>query len=276
MRIAVFLLSVLCLCISGCAPTQLSRSDIPAWDEGISLDSAGTEPSSLSDRLLDTFVGNSNYHFRKVRWGFSRERVEFSEAWNTVFERRSNAVVYKCKVNDKESRTDEYRRMHTNPEEQLAVAPHPSTFFCVIIFPKLCQKKMCASGHIPVLLSRIGAYRSFCGMLYDTRRDFFYHTKNRLLNTYCHSQKEVKTVGRKVYSSIDSETYYFYPHVSTRHSAVKIHKPRRTPTARQDFSVQEMSRRRFVSMDGMRHKLKAERTKSQRGFIMNSFEIPQT
>ena len=98
MRIAVFLLSVLCLCISGCAPTQLSRSDIPAWDEGISLDSAGTEPSSLSDRLLDTFVGNSNYHFRKVRWGFSRERVEFSEAGNTVFERKDNAVV-NCKVN---------------------------------------------------------------------------------------------------------------------------------------------------------------------------------
>ena len=63
MRTAVFLLSVLCLCISGCAPTQLSRSDIPVWDEGILQDSVGTEPSSLSDRLLDTFVGNSNYHF---------------------------------------------------------------------------------------------------------------------------------------------------------------------------------------------------------------------
>ena len=78
-RIMAFLLSVLCLCISGCAPTQLPRSDIPAWDEGISLDSDGTEPPSLSDRLRDTFVGNSNYHFRKVRWGFSRERVELSE-----------------------------------------------------------------------------------------------------------------------------------------------------------------------------------------------------
>ena len=99
MRIAVFLLSVLCFCVPGCAPLQLPRSDIPAWDEGISLDSAGTEPSSLSDRLLDTFVGNSNYHFRKVRWGFSRERVELSEAGNTIFERKDNAVVYKCKVN---------------------------------------------------------------------------------------------------------------------------------------------------------------------------------
>lgn len=99
MRIMVFLLFVFCLCISGCAPTQLPRSDIPAWDEGISLDSDGTEPPSLSDRLRDTFAGNSNYHFRKVRWGFSRERVEFSETGNTISERRDNAVVYKCKVN---------------------------------------------------------------------------------------------------------------------------------------------------------------------------------
>ena len=79
MRIMAFLLFVLCLYISGCAPTQLPRSDIPAWDEGISLDSDDTEPPSLSDRLRDTFVGNSNYHFRKVRWGFSRERVEFKD-----------------------------------------------------------------------------------------------------------------------------------------------------------------------------------------------------
>ena len=99
MRIAVFLFSVLCFCILGCAPTQLPRSDIPAWDEGISPDSTGTETPSLSERLFDTFVGNSDYHFRKVRWGFSRERVELSETGNTVFERRDNTVVYKCKVN---------------------------------------------------------------------------------------------------------------------------------------------------------------------------------
>lgn len=99
MRITAFLLSVLCLYISGCAPTQLPRSDIPAWDEDISLDSTGTETPSLSERLFDTFAGDSTYHFRKVRWGFSRERVELSETGNTVFERRDNAVVYKCKVN---------------------------------------------------------------------------------------------------------------------------------------------------------------------------------
>ena len=97
MRIMAFLLFVLCLCICGCAPTQLPRSDIPAWDEDISLDSDGAEPPSFSDRLRDTFVGNSNYHFRKVRWGFSRERVEFSEMGNTIFERRDNAVVYNVK-----------------------------------------------------------------------------------------------------------------------------------------------------------------------------------
>ena len=99
MRIAVFLLSALCLCILGCAPTQLPRSDIPAWDADIPPDPTVTETPSLHKRLLDTVGDNSPYHFRKVRWGFSRERVELSEKGNTVFERRDNAVVYKCKVN---------------------------------------------------------------------------------------------------------------------------------------------------------------------------------
>ena len=34
-----------------------------------------------------------------MKWGFSRERVELSEVGNTIFERRGNAVVYKCKLN---------------------------------------------------------------------------------------------------------------------------------------------------------------------------------
>lgn len=97
MKIIAFLLSVLCL--SGCAPTQLPRSDIPPWDEDISQHPTDTKPSSFSDKMRDAFAGNNDYHFRKVRWGFSRERVELSEKQNTVFERRGNAVVYKCKVN---------------------------------------------------------------------------------------------------------------------------------------------------------------------------------
>lgn len=97
MRIAVFLLSVLCFCLSGCAPTQLPRADIPDWDEDILPEERDSEKPSLFKRLLSD--DSSDYHFRKVRWGFSRERVEFSETGNTVFERRGNAVVYKCKVN---------------------------------------------------------------------------------------------------------------------------------------------------------------------------------
>lgn len=42
---------------------------------------------------------NEDYHFRKVRWGFSRERVELAEAGNTIFERKDNAIVYKVKLN---------------------------------------------------------------------------------------------------------------------------------------------------------------------------------
>ena len=94
------ILIILCLCVSGCAPAVLPRSDIPAWDGEGPLDSGAAETPSLSDRLSDILSDDdSNYHFRKVKWGFSRERVELSEAGNTVFERRGNAVVYNCKVN---------------------------------------------------------------------------------------------------------------------------------------------------------------------------------
>ena len=83
----------ICLCLTGCARTeQISRQDIPTWDEGILPEERDFEKPSLFKRLLSD--DSSDYHFRKVRWGFSRERVEFSEARNTVFERRGNAVVY--------------------------------------------------------------------------------------------------------------------------------------------------------------------------------------
>ena len=64
MRIVVFLLSVLCFCIFECAPTQLPRSDIPAWDEGILLEESDSERPSLFKRLLSD--DNSNYHFRNL------------------------------------------------------------------------------------------------------------------------------------------------------------------------------------------------------------------
>ena len=94
----IFVLIAFCLCFTGCARTeQIPHQDIPAWDESIPLEDSNSERPSLFKRLLSD--DNSNYHFRKVRWGFSRERVEFSEAGNTVFERKDNAVVYNCKVN---------------------------------------------------------------------------------------------------------------------------------------------------------------------------------
>lgn len=83
-----------------CAPTKLPQSGTPAWDSGVPLDSGNAEPPSLSDKLTNILSDDNNdYHFRKVRWGFNRERVELSEAGNTVFERRGNAVVYKCELN---------------------------------------------------------------------------------------------------------------------------------------------------------------------------------
>ena len=83
----------------GCAPIQPSQSDIPAWDERMPLDSGSSETPSLSKRFSNIFSEGSNYHFRKVRWGFSRERVKLAEAGNTIFERKDNAIVYKVKLN---------------------------------------------------------------------------------------------------------------------------------------------------------------------------------
>ena len=60
----------------------------------LSLLSAGC--ANLAQTLGETDKG---YHFRKTRWGFSRERVELAEAGNTIFERKDNAIVYKTKLN---------------------------------------------------------------------------------------------------------------------------------------------------------------------------------
>ena len=81
--------------------------DVPAWDDRISLDdsssSSDEEPTpppppkkSLSDVLSEDDTG---YHFRKVKWGYSRERVELAEVGNTVHKRTPEALVYRTKVN---------------------------------------------------------------------------------------------------------------------------------------------------------------------------------
>ena len=68
---------------------------ISFWTIGCS-----TTVPSPSERLGNIFSeGKSNYHFRKVRWGFSRERVELSELGTIVFKRTADTLVYKCKLN---------------------------------------------------------------------------------------------------------------------------------------------------------------------------------
>ena len=42
---------------------------------------------------------NVNYHFRETRWGFSRERVELSEAGHRPFQRTENELVYRYRIN---------------------------------------------------------------------------------------------------------------------------------------------------------------------------------
>jgi len=84
--------------------------DTPAWDVQIPFtDSPDTSlpsdeelsPPSLTESLTDLLSEeDTGYHFRKVKWGYSRERVELAEVGNTVHERTPEVLVYRCKVND--------------------------------------------------------------------------------------------------------------------------------------------------------------------------------
>ena len=58
-----------------------------------------TTVGCVSQQLSNIFSENADYHFRKVKWGYSQERVALAEAGNTVFEKTENAIVYKCKIN---------------------------------------------------------------------------------------------------------------------------------------------------------------------------------
>ncbi|RKU25557.1 hypothetical protein C6499_14795 [Candidatus Poribacteria bacterium] len=97
MKLTVYLLMVLML--AGCASKQLQETDIPSWDSQVPLESEDAKAPSLSKRLSNLLSEGGAYHFRKVKWGYSKERVELAEAGNTVFERSENAIVYKCKLN---------------------------------------------------------------------------------------------------------------------------------------------------------------------------------
>ena len=102
--------------LAGCIAPRVQLSDIPAsdenmepmvapWDAHIERDPVDSDesvsPEDNKKSMIDVFAqDNIGYHFRKTRWGFSRERVELSEVGNTVLERTPQVLVYRCKIND--------------------------------------------------------------------------------------------------------------------------------------------------------------------------------
>ena len=102
--------------LAGCIAPRVQLSDIPVldenmepmvapWDEHIERDPVDSDesvsPEDNKKSMIDVFAqDNIGYHFRKTRWGFSRERVELSEVGNTVLERTPQVLVYRCKIND--------------------------------------------------------------------------------------------------------------------------------------------------------------------------------
>ena len=88
------ILLIIYLCVLGGTPTERPRSDIPAWDSDIPLDYRDAETPSLSKKLSNILSDDdSTYHFRKVKWGFSHERVEPSEAGNTVLKGEATLLL---------------------------------------------------------------------------------------------------------------------------------------------------------------------------------------
>ena len=102
--------------LAGCIAPRVQLSDIPVldenmepmvapWDAHIERDPVDSDesvsPEDNKKSMIDVFAqDNIGYHFRKTRWGFSRERVELSEVGNTVLERTPQVLVYRCKIND--------------------------------------------------------------------------------------------------------------------------------------------------------------------------------
>ena len=94
----LLLFLILCTCVCGCAPNELPRSHVPPWDSDVPPDLGQDSPTPRS--LPELFFGEEgDYHFRKVRWGYSRERVALAERGNRVYKRTENELVYGCKLN---------------------------------------------------------------------------------------------------------------------------------------------------------------------------------
>ena len=53
-----------------------------------------------SHPITPTFSVDDSYDFRKVRWGFSKERVELAEVGTRLIQRYGNTIVYKYKLNE--------------------------------------------------------------------------------------------------------------------------------------------------------------------------------
>ncbi|MDE0688755.1 MAG: hypothetical protein OXI61_11355 [Candidatus Poribacteria bacterium] len=118
-----------------------TASFTPPWDERIEIDSVDSNESVIAEETkkpgiteenkkspMDVFnEDNIGYHFRKVRWGFSRDRVELSEVGNTVEKRTPQAIVYKCKVNGVNCHliyTFENNKLRTAGYITIAPVPH--------------------------------------------------------------------------------------------------------------------------------------------------------
>ena len=102
--------------LAGCIAPRVQVSDVsvsddniepivPPWDDRIEPDSADSNESEIAEdpkKSMMDLIGQDNigYHFRKTRWGFTRERVELSEVGNTIEKRTPQVLIYKCKIND--------------------------------------------------------------------------------------------------------------------------------------------------------------------------------
>ena len=118
MKLGVCLLTVL---LVGCSAKQPSSSniDVPekesvelpsggkleiqVWEEGMALDSENAEPRSLFEKLLGVFTEkDGDFHFRKVRWGYSQAMVQLSEQklGTRLVLRKENTLVYNERIAD--------------------------------------------------------------------------------------------------------------------------------------------------------------------------------
>ncbi len=80
-----------------------NKLEIQVWEEGMQLESENAEPRSLFEKLSDMFIDkDSDFHFRKVRWGYSQAMVQISEQklGTRLVLRKENTLIYKERIAD--------------------------------------------------------------------------------------------------------------------------------------------------------------------------------